>query len=224
MANKPKLQSGVDELIAKLRDDGVNAGKDEAQRLVSDAQAKSSSIVAKAKSEADAMVSDARATIEKEKDAAKESLRVAVRDTELMLESELKAGFSDHVKRLVSAELKDPEFLKQLILTVAGRTCPVLPEKEGFEVLMPASMFEKDKGGEHVSVKSKKRLHDFVLGISGDMLRDGVEIKAEDAARPGLRIKLKDKDLEIDLTDNAISNVLLRYLLPRYRAIVSGEE
>lgn len=224
MANKPKLQSGVDELIAKLRDDGVNAGKDEAQRLVSDAQAKASSLVANAKSEADTMIKDARERIEKEKNAAKASLKTAVRDTELMLESELKAGFADHVKRLVSAELKDPEFLKQLVLTVAGRVCPVLPEKEGFEVLIPPAMFEKDKNGEHMSAATEKRLHNFVLGISGDMLRDGVEIKTDDAARPGLIIKLKDKDLEIDLTDNAISNVLLRYLLPRYRAIVSGEE
>lgn len=224
MADKPKLQSGVDELIAKLRDDGVNAGKDEAQRLVSDAQAKASSLVADAKSESETMISDARERIEKEKNAAKESLRVAVRDTELMLESELKAGFADHVKRLVSAELKDPDFLKLLILTVAGRTCPALPEKEGYEVLMPKDLFEKGDVGGKLSAKGKKRLHDFVLGISGDMLRDGVEIKAEDAAKPGLVIKLKDKDLEIDLTDNAISDVLLKYLLPRYRAIVSGEE
>ena len=50
------------------------------------------------------------------------------------------------------------------------------------------------------------------------------EIKAAESDTPGLRIKLKDKDLEIDLTDNAIANVLLRYLLPRYRAIVAGEE
>lgn len=224
MATKPKIQSGVDELIARLRDDGVNAGKDEAQRLMSDAQAKASSIVAKAKEEADAMIKDAREKIEKETKAAKASLKTAVRDTELMLESELKAGFSDHVKRLVSAELKDPEFMKVLILTVAGRTTPALPEKEGFEVLMPAAMLKKDQKGEGMSPKARKRLHDLVLGISGDMLRDGVEIKGDEAARPGLKIKLKDKDLEIDLTDNAIANVLLQYLLPRYRAIVAGEE
>lgn len=224
MAKAMKTQSGVDELIARLRDDGVNAGRDEAQHLVSDAQAKAASIVANAKADTDVMISNARATIAKEKEAAKESLRVAVRDTELMLESELKAGFAEHVKRLVSAELKDPDFLKQLILTVAGRTCPVLPEKEGYEILMPKDLFEKSKKGEHLSAKGKKRLHGFVLGISNDMLRDGVEIKAAESDTPGLRIKLKDKDLEIDLTDNAIANVLLRYLLPRYRAIVAGEE
>ena len=224
MADKPKLQSGVDELIAKLRDDGVNAGKDEAQRLVSDAQTKATSIVTNAKSESEDMVKDARERIEKEKNAANASLKTAVRDTELMLESELKAGFADHVKRLVSAELKDPDFLKQMILTVAGRMCPALPEEEGFEVLMPAAMLVKDEKGDHMSPKSKKRLHDFVLGISGDMLRDGVEFKAANDPRMGLRLKLNDKDLEIDLTDNAISNVLLQYLLPRYRAIVSGEE
>lgn len=224
MAKQPKLQSGVDELISRLRDDGVNAGKSEAERLVSEAQAKAANIVAQAKSQSETMVADARTTIAKEKEAAKASLKTAVRDTELMLESELKAGFADHVKRLVSAELKDPEFLKQLVLTVAGRTCPTLPEKEGFEILLPSEMFEKDKKGERVSATAKKRLHDFVLGISSEMLRDGVEIKAAEAAEPGLRIKLKDKDLEIDLTDNAIANVLLKFLLPRYRAIVAGEE
>jgi len=219
MATKPKLQSGVDELIAKLRVDGVKAGKDEAKRMVSDAQAKAMSNVSKAKDDADTMLKDAREKIDKEVKAAKASLKTAVRDTELMLESELKAYFSAHVKRLVSEELKDPEFMKVLILTVAGRTCPELPEKEGYEVLMPSEMLKKE-----ISPKAKKRMHDLVLGISGDMLRDGVEIKGDDDQRPGLRVKLNDKDLEIDLTDNAISDVLLQYLLPRYRAIVSGEE
>lgn len=224
MAKQPKLQSGVDELIAKLRDNGVNAGRDEAQRMVSDAQTKAASIVSKAKSEATALITDARTAIAKDKDAAKASLKTAVRDTELMLESELKSGFAEHVKRLVSAELKDPEFLKELIMTVAGRMCPVLPKVEGFEILIPSETHDEGDKKVHVSEKSKERLRGFVLGISGDMLREGVEIKASDTAAPGLRIKLKDKDLEIDMTDHAISDLLLRYLLPRYRAIVSGEE
>ena len=44
--------SGVDGLIAKLRDEGVSAGREKAEQIVADARAKANEIVEKANKEA----------------------------------------------------------------------------------------------------------------------------------------------------------------------------
>jgi V/A-type H+-transporting ATPase subunit E len=63
-----------------------------------------------------------------------------------------------------------------------------------------------------------------VLGISGELLREGVDLKPAESVGGGIRIRLVGEDLEIDLSDKAISELLLQTMLPRYRAIVSGAE
>jgi V/A-type H+-transporting ATPase subunit E len=56
------------------------------------------------------------------------------------------------------------------------------------------------------------------------MLREGVDLKPSDSIGGGIRIRLVGEDLEIDLSDKAISELLLQTMLPRYRTIVSGVE
>jgi len=64
----------------------------------------------------------------------------------------------------------------------------------------------------------------LVLGLSGEMLEQGVDLKPSEDIGGGIRIRLVGEDLEIDLSDTAISELLLQTMLPRYRAIVTGAE
>jgi V/A-type H+-transporting ATPase subunit E len=205
MVNEKKTTSGVQELISRLKDNGVKAGQDEAQRMIEEAQEKAINIVAQARSEAKELLESTRAKIEVEKSAAVESLKIAIRDTELMLESKLKVRFTDHVKHLVSRELEDKEMLKQLILKIAGSSCSRISEEKELDLLL-----------------LKEKLDPLVSEISGSVLRKGVEIKESESDKAGIFIRMKGEDLEIDLSDNAISEILLKYLLPRYRAILTG--
>jgi V/A-type H+-transporting ATPase subunit E len=224
MAKEHKMSSGVQELITRLKDEGVKAGRDKAEKMVSDAQQKAAGIVAAARAEADELMRKTRAELESEKKAAEASLKTAIRDTELLLESDLKTGFAKHVKRLVSMELQDKEFMRQMILAVAGRASKDLPEGAKAELMVPSKLFTGDEKGTHLTEKGKESMHHLVLGIAGEMLRDGIEVKRFDTGEVGLRMRLVDEDLEIDLSGNALADVLLKYLLPRYRAIVAGVE
>ena len=120
MAETTKAASGVQELINRLRDEGVKAGREKSDQVLREAQQEASRIEAQAKAEAEEMLNKARSEIEAEKVTALESLRVAIRDTELKMEAELKTTFAAHVKRLVSVELRDVKFLRQIILAIAG--------------------------------------------------------------------------------------------------------
>ena len=74
------------------------------------------------------------------------------------------------------------------------------------------------------SEPEKKQFGRLMLGISRDMLREGVELKPSGGNQAGIRIRLKGKDLEIDLRDRVLSDLLLGCLTPRYRAIAEGME
>jgi len=224
MVTVPKSQAGVQELIGRLRDEGFRAGEQEADQLLQEAKRKAELIVADAKEEAHRMRSDARAEIEAEQAAAREAIRLAFRDTELKIESELKTAFAEQVRRLVTMELKDKEFLRQLILVVCGRVAPTIQPDQRVEVLLANELFMSDGKETRLTEQGKERLGHFILGISSEMLREGVQLKPSRNSESGMTLKLIGQDLEIDLSAKALSEMLLKYLIPRYRAIVEGVE
>ncbi len=217
--------TGVQDLINRLRDDGVRAGQEKADQVLRDARKQAAEIVSQAKAEAEDMLAKARNEIETEKASAIESLKVAIRDTELKMEAELKATFAAHVKRLVSVEMRDVEFLKQIILAIAGmaagdKACGEQP----VTILLPENLFRSDKRETRLTDEGRENFRRLVLGISGDMLREGVDLKPSDSIGGGIRIQLVGEDLEIDLSDKAISELLLQTMLRRYRSLVAGAE
>ncbi len=217
--------TGVQELINRLRDDGVRAGKEEADQVLRDARKQAAAIVSQAKAEAEDMLEKARHEIETEKSSAIESLKVAIRDTELKMEAELKATFAAHVKRLVSVEMQDVEFLRQIILAIAGmaagdKACGEKP----VNIILPANLFRSDKRETRLTEEGRENFRRLVLGISGDMLREGVDLKPSESIGGGIRIQLVGEDLEIDLSDKAISELLLQTMLRRYRSLVAGAD
>ena len=212
MTEPTTTESGVQGLIDRLREEGVRAGRETADQILTEARERAAHIVEQAKAEANAMLEEARADMEKERAAANESLRLAIRDSELRMAAELKASFSAHVRRLVSMEMQDKEFLRQVILAVAGlvsgdKVCSGQPA----EVLLPGDLFVADERGAGLTELGKERLRHLVLGISGEMLREGVVLKPAPDAEGGIRLRMAGEDLEIDLSDRAISAFLRKF-------------
>lgn len=218
--------SGVQELIDKLKNQGVNQGALQAEKIVKEAQEESARLISLAKEETDKLFAEAKKKIELERASAHAAIKIAFRDAELTLRSEFKKAFSIYLKRLVSVELKDKEFLKQLVLAVAGLSAKEAADAKQVEVALPSDIFEGEKSeGEtregEASGDGKKRLQSLVLGITSEMLREGVQLCASKEVQGGISVRLLGEDLTIELTDEAISSLLLKYLLPRYREIIS---
>jgi len=222
MTDRDYVSSGVQELIARLRDEGVKAGRKEAEETVQKATEQAARIVSEAKEQAGEMIEKARRDIELERTASEEAFKVAIRDTRLELGEELKAVFATHVRRLISAELQDKDFLRQILLTIAGRAGATISEGQPLEVLVCQEVFADGDACKNVTETSKEALRHFVLGVSGEMLREGVELTPSGEIDAGIRIRLVGEDVEIDLTDKALSDLILKHLLPRYQNIVAG--
>ncbi|MBW1992458.1 MAG: hypothetical protein JRI59_10180, partial [Deltaproteobacteria bacterium] len=64
---------------------------------------------------------------EAERQAFEEAVKKAFRDTRLELASQVRAAFTAHVRRLVSMEMEDREFLRQCLLVIIGYATRDLP-------------------------------------------------------------------------------------------------
>lgn len=217
--------SGVEELIRRLHDEGVGKGQAEAEKLLADAQDQASRILAKAEDEANALRDKVRLEAETSRRAGQEALQVAFRDTVLSLKNWLLQRFSGDVERLVSAEMSDREFLQRLILEVAGRVRErhdLDSESGGIELLIPEEAVEVEELRRHPEELRSGTLSHFVLARAGSLLREGVSLQVVPDAPAGIRIRLVDRDVEIDLTDATVASLLLQHLQPRFRAFLEG--
>jgi V/A-type H+-transporting ATPase subunit E len=103
-----RVSQGVDELISKLRQEGVDAGNAEAEKVLSAAREKAKAIVDDAEKQSRNKVTEAQKKADAFLNGGKEALKTAMRDMVLTLKTELTEGFRTDVKRLVERELENP--------------------------------------------------------------------------------------------------------------------
>ncbi len=216
--------SGVDALIAKLRDEGVSAGRGEADRIIADAQAEAKRIVDKAKAEAKEHLAAARKEGDAYQSAGEEAVKTALRDTVLDMKARLMQRFSADVKRLASAELGKDDTLKQMILELVGRvgTDTGLGKAGDVEVILPETAAGLEELRKNPAELQKGKATRYALGLSDEMLREGVTFSASEDVKAGVQIRVVKGNITIDLTDEAIAALLLQHLQPRFRAVLEG--
>ncbi len=215
---------GIDALIARLREQGVSAGREEGEKIVAEARAMAKQIVDSAKEEAKNQVQAAHKQAESFQAAGVAAIQMAMRDTILNLKSQLMQQFSSDVRRLVSRSLTDEALLRQMILEVAGRARERVDasDTQRMEIVLPAQVVGLDELRNNPDDLRRGKLTHFVLGLSDDILRQGVTFSVSDQHECGIRIRLVDKDISLELTDEAIAALLLDHLQPRFRAILEG--
>jgi V/A-type H+-transporting ATPase subunit E len=219
MATDTKQSSGVQELIDRLRDEGVGAGQSEADALLTEARKQSMTILDDAKHKAEEILANARAEAKKTEENGNEALRLASRDVMLKLKESFHEEFEERVRKLVAFELKDLDFLKDLILQVASKS---MPEDTGsaVRVLLPTDEVTPEELTGSVTDVKEGTLGHFVLGLAADVLREGLTFGVSDEAAAGVRIQLVDDDVEIELTEETVTALLMQFMVPRFRAIL----
>lgn len=214
MSTKPTATTGVQELIDRIRNEGVGEARAEADRMLSEARKEAARIVSEAEARAEKRKKAAEEYIEMERTAALEALRMAARDTGLKLRTALFSAFEEHVRRLVTDLTTDGGILRDLILVLAGKAAEDLIADRDAKIMLPANLSEE------ATAHLDDMLRDTAAALSGQVLRKGIELIPSNEVRGGARVRLTDEDLEIDLSDEALSEMMLGLLLPRYRALL----
>ena len=220
MAEQPtKTSSGVQELINRIRDQGVRSAEEEAERILAEAKEQAARMIAAAEAEIEAKQSKAESKLKADEVASMASLKVAARDTGLELQSAVVSSFERQVKRLVSNFTMDGKFLKALVLVLGGHAAEKYIADKDVQIFVSRFALGEEQGPE-----VEERAREAALAISSDMLREGIELVPSADIEGGVRVRVVEDNLEIDLSSEAISKLVLRHLLPRFRAIMSGAE
>jgi V/A-type H+-transporting ATPase subunit E len=225
MSNKDsatQVSSGVEALIQRLRDEGVEQGRSQAQKILEEAEARAKWLVEQAEDEAQHIVSKAREESERLEKSALEAMDVAARDAMLDLKSKITSRFTAQVRRLISDEMKKTQTLRHLILQIAGRARGDVDTSKDVDIYLPREIIDLEEFIHHPEEVHKGHLDEFIRLINADGLREGVQLKVADEEQCGIRIYLKDQAVNIDLTDEAVGELLLQHLQPRFRALLEG--
>jgi V/A-type H+-transporting ATPase subunit E len=181
-----KAASGVEALIARLKEEGVAAGRAQAERLLDDAQAKARAMVERAEAEATQQIETARKQAESFRRAGEEALRVAARDAVLDLKDQLTRQFAKDVAKTVAAATRDDELLQRMILAVVdrARTEGEVDAAEQVRVLLPREVVGLDDLRRKPEELREGSLTHFVAVVAADMLREGVTFgRGEDVVK-----------------------------------------
>lgn len=225
MSAAPKLErseSGVDALVARLRDEGVAAGNAEAAAILTRARAEARETIDRAAAEARRHLEAARKEADSYRAAGEQALQTAMRDAVLGMKAQLMARFTTDVERLVSEEMGDPDLLRRMILQVAGRAGEGIDPDAKLEVILPEAAVGLDELRRDPDELEHGPLTKFALGLSAEMLRAGVSLSTAADHGAGVEVRVSDGRLVVDLSDDAVAGLLLQHLQPRFRAILEG--
>jgi V/A-type H+-transporting ATPase subunit E len=211
--------SSVQALIDRIREQGVQSATQEATRIIAEAEAKAAQLLTEAQKQAELMHAKANAEIEAERAAAEAALKLSARDTITRLKNIVTAAFQTFVGRLVTRSTQDQELMKNLILVLAGHSAEEFIKDKDIQILLSEAILTGTS-----DPKLRELGKQTILSLSSDMLREGVELIPSGNVEGGAKVRLVGEQLEIDLSDKAITKMLAAHLLPRFQSILSGAE
>ena len=203
--------SGVQELVQRLREEGVAAGRREAEQIVSAAREEAARMLAEARREAEQVTGQAHATVETERQAARAALDLAWRDTVLQLREQLETTFARRLQSLVAVSLRETEVLVELVVDALRHALAADRAEERAQLLVPESSAE--------DAQLAQSLNTLAAALSRDLFSGGVELVRDPRSGAGVRILLADRGIELAITEETLATLLLERLLPRFRAL-----
>ncbi len=215
---------GVESLINRLRDEGVGAGQAESEKIIREAREKAALIKSQATQEAEEIVSSARKEAAAFTSAGPDALVLAGRDAHLKLREVVMSRFNEEVQRLVGNVMTPEPFMEKLILQLVGnvRDTTGLDKEDKLTIMLPENTISIDELRSHPEELKEGTLAHFVLSIMASLLKEGISYQPSGDVNAGLKVYLANGEVEVDLSDEAISAVLLAHLQPRFRALLEG--
>ncbi|MCQ1057740.1 hypothetical protein ACQKPX_04575 [Photobacterium sp. DNB23_23_1] len=218
--NTTPVSTGIKQLVDTLRQEGVEAGKKAADQIIAEAREEASTIVAEARDKAGLILGNARKEADFISTAGKQAFEMANRNAILELKAFLQDEFSKQIQATVGTQLTDEKLLQQMILEVAGRNA--VNSDEPVEVILPTRVVGvNDLSANPEELKEGTLIH-FAVAQAAEMLREGVTFNVSEDNKNAVVFRLKDKDIEVALSDETVTQMMLNHLQPRFRALLEG--
>ena len=197
------MEIQVQELIDKIKKDGINVATEESGRLKAEAEAEARRIVESAKKEADDIIMRGKQDAERSEKVGIAALEQASRNLLLAFRDEITSLLNKIINDSVRNNYNDdslraalPELLKAWAAKGTDNLAVILPENE------------------------LSRLQGFFQERLAAELSQGVELRPNRKLSSGFRISNKDGSAYYDFSAEAVANLLSAYLNPKLAEII----
>jgi V/A-type H+-transporting ATPase subunit E len=196
------MEIQVQELINKIKKDGIESASQEAARLKKEAEAEARQIIETAKKEAAELTAKAKKDAERSEKAGKAALEQASRNLVLVFKSEIQALLD----QLVSQQLKgsyDNDVLKAALPEILKAWAA---KGDSLALLLPKTSLDK--------------LESFFKDKLASQLKKGLELKSDNSFSGGFRIAQKDGSAYYDFSAESVAEMLSASLNPQLAEIL----
>lgn len=188
-----------------LRNETLEPAKQEAREIIENAHIQATQIMEDAKKRSLAVVELAEKEIEEKKKVFQSSLQIACKQGIELLKQKIEEQlFNPELSQLVLKEMADPKVIAS-ILTSFLRTMEEKGIEDEFSALIPKTLSPRSINSLLVQqILQKLEGHSVVLGnFSG-----------------GAQIRLKGKQITIDITDDVIRELIALYIRRDFRDLI----
>lgn len=199
------MQNKLQELTDQLYNEGLAKGREEGERLLEEARAQAAKTVEDARKEAADIIAKA------EKGAA--DLRSKAEADVRMASAQALQATRKNIEDLIvtkaagQAPVSDPEFLKEIIRSVAAKFSAT--EGADIALVLPESL--------------QAKLEPWVKGELAKQLASPVEVSFSKKLSGGFTIGPKDGSYYISFSDKTFNELIAEYLRPVTRKLLFGE-
>ena len=194
----------LQELIDKIKKDGVSSAEAAAAQITADAEKKAASIVEEAQKKSDDMIKNARAEIARLEKASEDAVTQACRNMLITFRDSLIAEL-DSLIQSEAAKAYSSDLMKTLI-----------PET--------VKAWSKNADASELSVilseKDLKSLENELKAALKAEIAKGLEIKPDSALSAGFRIGVNNGAAFYDYSAESVADLFSAYLNPRVAAIM----
>jgi V/A-type H+-transporting ATPase subunit E len=205
MRSLEKGQDKIQKICNRLRHETLEPAEKEGQQIIEDARKKADAIKAEAERHVEQMIKQARGQIEQERNVFHSALQQAAKQTVEGLRQEIEHKlFNEELQQLLEKQMADPKIIAELINGIVKAL-----EKEGLTTDL-AAVIPRLVSAEDVNAllieNIRKRLKGKPLEIG--------------SFAGGAQVKLLGKKMTIDLTDQAIRELLANYMRKDFRKLI----
>ncbi len=202
------LEKGEDKIrkiCLALKNETLEPAKEEAERIVVEAKKHAERILSEAKMEADKLIVLAKQTMEQERKVFHSSLEQASRQAQEELRQAIETELFDvELQKLVEKSTKDPQIIADLIKAIVHAI-----EKEGITANLSALVPKKLSTDQVNALLGKEILNRLKSGSV-----------ALDTFSGGVKVKLHDQRMTIDVSDTALLELLSNYVRKDFRKLL----
>ncbi len=204
MKTLDKGKDKIRQICDALRSETLEPAKVEASTIIEDAQAKRDRILRDAEAEAAALIAEARKSIEQERHVFEGSLAQAAKQSMESLKQTIESRlFNEQLFSLVEGVTNSPAVVASFIDAIVSAL-----GKEGLDADLVAIVPK--------SIDSKKVSKLLAEGVLKTLKDKAIEVGS---FAGGAQVKLRDKKMTIDLSDEAIRELLTGFLREDFRKL-----